>query len=127
MARRLAEFEAIDTTLIVDSACGHVLPEVDRVLLGMTCIVEETLYNRVGTYPIASTAADTDTPVDIVGSSAKLVDGGFAFQNEERLASEVMREPAEGFTVDNPAYDATPTRLLNQIITDEGIRSLERT
>jgi translation initiation factor eIF-2B subunit delta len=118
MARRLAEFEAIDTTLIVDSACGHVLPEVDRVLLGMTCIVEETLY---------AFHVDTDTPVDIVGSSAKLVDGGFAFQNEERLASEVMREPAEGFTVDNPAYDATPTRLLNQIITDEGIRSLERT
>ncbi len=121
MARRLAEFGSVDTTLIVDSAAGHVLRDVDRVLLGMTCIVNETLYNRVGTYPIAATAADSDVPVDIVGSSAKLVKGGFSFQNEHRVASEVMREPAEGFGVDNPAYDATPTRLLNNIITDEGI------
>jgi translation initiation factor eIF-2B subunit delta len=123
MARRLAEFEAIDATLIVDSAAGHALRDIDRVLLGMTCVVEETLYNRVGTYPIAATAADVGVPVDIVGSSAKLVEGGFSFQNEHRVASEVMREPAEGFEVDNPAYDATPKRLLNRIITDEGIQS----
>jgi translation initiation factor eIF-2B subunit delta len=123
MARRLAEFEAIDATLIVDSAAGHALRDIDRVLLGMTCVVEETLYNRVGTYPIAATAADVGVPVDIVGSSAKLVEGGFSFQNEHRVASEVMREPTEGFEVDNPAYDATPKRLLNRIITDEGIQS----
>lgn len=121
MARRLAEFEAVDTTLIIDGASGYALSDVDRVLLGMTCVVDDTLYNRVGTYPIAATAADAGVPVDIVGSSAKLVDGGFAFQNEHRVASEVMREPAEGFEIDNPAYDATPTRLLNRIITDEGI------
>lgn len=126
MARRLAEFEAIETKLIVDSACGHVLSEADRVLLGMTCIVDETLYNRVGTYPIAATAVDNGVPVDVIGSSAKLVDGGFAFQNEERVASEVMREPAEGFEIENPAYDATPTRLLDKIITDEGVDSPER-
>lgn len=126
MARRLAEIQEIDTTMIVDSASGHVIQNVDRVLLGMTCIVDETLYNRVGTYPIATTAADSDVPVDIVGSSAKLVDGGFAFQNEERVASEVMREPAEGFEIENPAYDATPTRLLNRVITGEGINDLEQ-
>ncbi|WP_336325488.1 translation initiation factor eIF-2B [Halovenus sp. HT40] len=126
MARRLAEIEEIDTTLIVDSASGHVMQNVDRVLLGMTCIVDDTLYNRVGTYPIATTASDSDVPVDIVGSSAKLVDGGFAFQNEERVASEVMREPAEGFEIENPAYDATPTRLLNRVITDDGITNPEQ-
>ena len=126
MARRLAAIEEIETTMIVDSASGHALQNVDRVLLGMTCIVDETLYNRVGTYPIATAAADSDVPVDIVGSSAKLVDGGFAFQNEERVASEVMREPAEGFEIENPAYDATPTRLLNRVITDEGISNPEQ-
>ncbi len=122
MARRLAEFESVETTLIIDGASGHVLRDVDRVLLGMTCVVNETLYNRVGTYPIAATAADSGVPVDIVGSSAKLVEGGFSFQNENRVASEVMREPAEGFEIANPAYDATPTRLVNDIITDEGIQ-----
>jgi len=122
MARRLAEIDAVEAHLIVDSASGHVLPEVDRVVVGMDCIVEDTLYNRVGTYPIAATAADVDVPVTVVGSAAKVVDGGFAFENEHRAASEVMLEPAEGFAIDNPAYDATPTRLLDSVVTDEGVR-----
>jgi translation initiation factor eIF-2B subunit delta len=119
-ARRLAEFDAVETKLIVDSAAGHVLPEVDRVLTGMTCIVDERLYNRVGTYPIAATAADLDVPVNVVGSSAKIVAEGFGFENEFRPASEVMREPAEGFGIENPTYDATPTRLLESVVTDDG-------
>ena len=121
MARRLAEFETVETKLIVDSAAGHFLSDVDRVLTGMTCIVDGTLYNRVGTYPIASVAADQEVPVSVVGSSAKIVDTGFAFENEQRAASEVMREPAEGFSIENPIYDATPARLLDSIITDDGV------
>jgi translation initiation factor eIF-2B subunit delta len=31
-----------------------------------------------------------------------------------------MREPADGFVVENPAYDATPTRLVDTVVTDEG-------
>lgn len=120
MARRLAELDGVETKLIVDSASGNYLPEVDRVFLGMTCIVDETLYNRVGTYPIVSTAADQDVPVTVIGSSSKIIDGGFVFENEYRAASEVMREPAEGFQIENPAYDATPTRLLDSVVTDEG-------
>jgi len=121
MARRLAEYESVDTRLIVDSASGHVMSQIDRVVLGMTCIVDGQLYNRVGTYPLAATAADHDVPVTIVGSAAKMVDGGFAFENDFRQASEVMREPAEGFTIENPSYDATPVRLLEEVVTDEGV------
>ncbi len=124
MARRLAELEAVDAHLLVDSACGAYLSECDRVIVGLDCIVEDTLYNRVGTYPIAATAADLGVPVTAIGSAAKLIEGGFAFENEYRAASEVMREPAEGFTIENPAYDATPTRLLDSVVTDEGIRQL---
>jgi translation initiation factor eIF-2B subunit delta len=123
MARRLAEFDAVEARLVVDSASGHVLPECDRVVVGMDCIVEGTLYNRVGTYPIAATAADVGVPVTVIGSAAKLVAGGFAFENQHRAASEVMLEPAEGFAIDNPAYDATPTRLLDSVVTDEGVES----
>jgi len=121
MARRLAELGSVETHLVVDSAAGHYLPECDRVVVGMDCIVDDTLYNRVGTYPIAATAADVGVPVTVVGSAAKLVDGGFAFENDYRPASEVMLEPAEGFRTDNPAYDATPTRLLDSVVTDRGI------
>jgi translation initiation factor eIF-2B subunit delta len=120
MARRLAAIDAVETHLVVDSAGGYYLPECDRVVVGMDCIVEETLYNRVGTYPIAATAADAGVPVTVVGSAAKIVDGAFAFENEHRAASEVMLEPVDGFEIDNPAYDATPTRLLDSVVTDDG-------
>jgi translation initiation factor eIF-2B subunit delta len=125
MARRLAGFDAVETHLVVDSANGYYLPECDRVVLGMDCIVDGTLYNRVGTYPIAATAADVGVPVTAVGSSAKVVEGGFAFENERRAASEVMLEPADGFEIDNPAYDGTPVRLLDSVVTDEGIEDVE--
>jgi translation initiation factor 2B subunit (eIF-2B alpha/beta/delta family) len=118
--RVLSRIDRIETHLVVDSAAGHFLPECDRVVTGMDCIVEDTLYNRIGTYPIATTANDVDVPVTVVGNGAKVIESGFAFENEIRSPSEVMREPAEGFTVENPAYDATPTRLLDSVVTDEG-------
>jgi len=119
-ARALAEIDTVEAGLIADGAAGHFLPECDRVVTGMSCIVEDTLYNRIGTYPIAATAADVGVPMTVVGSGAKIIEGGFAFENEIRSPSEVMLEPAEGFDVENPAYDATPTRLLDSVITDEG-------
>jgi len=87
----------------------------------MDCVVDDELYNRVGTYPIAATANDQGVPVSVVGSAAKLIEGGFAFENEFRSTAEVMREPADNFTIDNPAYDATPMRLVDSVITDESL------
>jgi translation initiation factor eIF-2B subunit delta len=119
-ARTLAGIDRVEATLLTDAACGHVLDECDRVVVGMDCIVGETFYNRVGTFPIAATAAELAVPVHVVGASSKVIEsGGFQFENEFRSTSEVMREPAEGFDVVNPAYDATPTHLLESVVTDE--------
>lgn len=119
-ARHLADIDGVEPTLIIDSAAGNYLQECDCVLMGMDCLVGDTLYNRVGTYPIAATAADLDVPMRVTGSGAKLIDSGFVFENDYRPASEVLLEPAEGFAVENPLYDATPVRLLDAIITDDG-------
>ncbi|GAD51432.1 translation initiation factor 2B alpha subunit [Halarchaeum acidiphilum MH1-52-1] len=124
-ARRLAEIDRVSATLIVDGAAGHYMSAVDEVLLGMDCIVDDHLYNRVGTYPLAAVADDGDVPVVVAGSSAKLVDeGGFRFENDYRISTEVLLEPPEGFEVENPAYDATPIRLLDRVVTDAGVRQL---
>ncbi|QFU83519.1 translation initiation factor eIF-2B [Natronorubrum aibiense] len=119
-ARALAEIDDVDATLITDSAHGVYLEECDRVVVGMDCIVDDTLYNRVGTFPIAATASQLDVPVTVLGSASKIVSEGFVFENEFRTGSEVMPEPADGFAVENPAYDATPVSLLESVITDEG-------
>jgi len=124
MARKLGAMDGVDVTLLVDAASGHYLPEADRVVVGMDCIVEGTLYNRIGTYPLATAAAHEGVPMTVIGADSKFVDGGFAFENEIRSPSEVHREPADEFTVGNPAYDATPLSLLDEIITDEEIHDL---
>jgi translation initiation factor 2B subunit (eIF-2B alpha/beta/delta family) len=121
-ARTLAAYDPVDVHLAVDSAWGELLPACDAVYVGMDCIVGDTLYNRVGTFPLCATADELDVPVDVVGSGTKVIEDGFVFENEHRSASEVMREPAEGFTVENPAYDATPTRLLSAVVTDRDVR-----
>ncbi|MBP1987680.1 translation initiation factor eIF-2B [Halolamina salifodinae] len=119
-ARTLAGIDRIEPHLLVDSAAGHVMSEVDRVVVGMDCIVEGTLYNRIGTYPIAAVADREEVPVTVVGSSTKVIDE-FRFENEFRSPSEVMREPVAGVDIENPAYDATPVELVDTLITDEGI------
>jgi translation initiation factor eIF-2B subunit delta len=120
-ARQLAGHGRGEATLIVDSAAGHYLPECDRALFGMNCLVDDTMYNRVGTYPIAVTAEDVGVPTTVVAASSKAIGGGFRFENRQRPAAEVMREPAEGFAVGNPAYDATPVRLLDRLVTENGV------
>lgn len=120
-ARVLAANPLVDTTMIVDSAMGHALRSCDRVLLGMTCITSDTYYNRVGTFPLAVTASHLGVPVTVVGSSAKIIDE-FRFENEFRDSVEVMREPVEDVAVENPSYDAVPVELIDEVITDEGLR-----
>lgn len=125
-ARQLAAFDRVEPHLMVDSAAGTFLEECDRVLVGMDCIVGDTLYNRVGTFPIVTTANYLDVPVTVVGSAAKIVEDGFVFENEIRPPAEVSLEPIEDVVIENPAYDATPIELLDEVITDNGVRKPEQ-
>ena len=119
-ARRLAEMGRVEPHLAVDSAAGHLLDRCDRVIVGMDCIVEDTLYNRVGTFPIAAAADVVDVPVTVVGSQSKIIEDDFVFENESRPPAEVIREPVEGVRIENPAYDATPMSLVDEVVTDRG-------
>lgn len=120
-ARQLADAEGVDVTLIADSAAGHYLPECDRVFVGMNCLIDDIVYNRVGTYPIATAATDTDVPLTVVASSAKFIGSGLDFENTYRAASEVMLEPTDEFDIANPSYDETPVRLVDSIVTEDTV------
>lgn len=122
-ARKCASIDGVEPHLIVDSAAGHYLTACDRVVVGMDCIVDDVLYNRVGTFPIAAAANELGVPVAVVGSGTKVITEGFRFENEYRSASEVSLEPIEDVIIDNPAYDATPVDLIDQIVTDDGVES----
>jgi Translation initiation factor 2B subunit, eIF-2B alpha/beta/delta family len=123
-ARMLADIEHVDPHLIVDNAMGHYLSECDRIVVGMDCIVNDTLYNRVGTFPLAATANYMDVPFVVVGSGAKVIEDEFVFENQYRAPEEVMLEPVEGITIENPSYDATPVELVDKLITDTGVHDM---
>lgn len=93
---------------------------MDRVIVGMDCIVDGVLYNRIGTFPIAAVADEFDVPLHVVGSSAKVIEDGFVFENEFRPPSEVSLEPIDDVSIENPAYDATPADLVDTVITETG-------
>jgi translation initiation factor eIF-2B subunit delta len=120
-ARRLAEKDGLNVTLITDGAVGHYLDECDRVLLGMNCLIDDVVYNRIGTHSIVASAVSYGVPVTVVGSSSKFIGSGFTFENTFRPPSEVMLEPAEGFEVANPGYDATPTDMLDSVVTENAV------
>lgn len=122
-AREFAERDGVSVTLIPDGAIGYYLAEIDRVFVGMNCIIDETVYNHVGTYPIVATAAAETVPVTVVGAATKFIGSGFTFSNEFGPSPEVLLEPAEGFDVGNPRYDGTPTRLLDTVVTEDGVMS----
>jgi translation initiation factor eIF-2B subunit delta len=124
-ARRLAKIEDVEPSLLVDGAVGEVLPRCDRVVLGMDCIVDNKLYNRIGTLPIVATANALDVPVTIIGAASKIVESEFMFENEYRSSAEVSLEPLEDIRIENPAYDSTAIHLVDQIITDNGIEKVD--
>lgn len=120
-ARTLATIDGVSPHLVVDGAAGLFLQESDRVLVGMDCIVDGTMYNRVGTFTIIAVADELGVPVTAVGSSHKIVEDGFRFENQHRPTSEVMLEPIEDVRIENPAYDSTPLDLVDEVITEDGV------
>ncbi len=108
-ARAATTFEDGETVLTHDFS---------RVVVGMTCIVGDTLYNRIGTFPLVAAASVANVPVTVVGSESKVIESDFVFENEEREPAEVIREPVAGVRIENPAYDATPMALIDEVVTD---------
>jgi translation initiation factor eIF-2B subunit delta len=119
-ARALAGMDRVDTHMLVDGAMGYALRDCDRVVLGITCITGGTYYNRIGSFPLVVTARELGVPVTAVGSGAKTIEE-FRFENDFRDAVEVMREPVENVTIENPGYDAIPVGMIDTVVTDEGV------
>jgi translation initiation factor eIF-2B subunit delta len=51
-----------------------------------------------------------------------VITDGFVFEREDRPGYEVMLEPIQGVRIENPAYDATPVELIDEVLTDDGVR-----
>jgi len=122
----------IETVLITDSMAGSLMRagEIDLVVVGSDRIAANgDVANKIGTYSVAVLAREHGLPF-YVAAPMSTVDfecpDGEHIPIEQRPSSEVTelfgnRVAPEGVAVLNPAFDVTPARLVDAIITECGI------
>jgi len=119
----------VPSTLVVDGAAGRYLNDVDHVVVGADSIAADgTVVNKIGTNTLAVNARERDTPVMVAAGTIKLHPGtltGHTVEIEERDPAEVI-DPGDlaalgdHVSVRNPAFDVTPPRYVDAIVTERG-------
>ncbi|MGP8331418.1 MAG: ribose 1,5-bisphosphate isomerase [Methanosarcinaceae archaeon] len=118
----------IPTTLIVDSAVRYCMKKVDTVIVGADAIaVNGALVNKIGTSQLALAAHEARTNFLIAAETYKFSPNtilGEFIEIEERSIDEVIDlDTLTGLSklnVLNPAFDITPPKYIDLIITDVG-------
>ncbi|GAA0714735.1 ribose 1,5-bisphosphate isomerase [Halorubrum trapanicum] len=118
----------VPVTLIVDSAARRYLDEVDHVVVGADSIAADGgVINKIGTSGLAVNARERGVPIMTAAQTIKLHPEtltGHTVEIEMRDESEVIdsesREEIGEIAVENPAFDVTPPRYMDAIVTEHG-------
>jgi len=118
----------VPVTLIVDSAARRYLDEVDHVVVGADSIAADGgVINKIGTSGLAVNARERGVPIMTAAQTIKLHPEtltGHTVEIEMRDEAEVIdpgtREAIGGIDVENPAFDVTPPRYMDAIVTEHG-------
>jgi methylthioribose-1-phosphate isomerase len=117
------EREGIPHSVIADSAAASLMAagEVDCVFTGADRIAANgDTANKIGTYALAVLAAHHEIPLYVVAPTSTLdpeTATGAGIPIEERSGAEITgRFPAR-----NPAFDVTPSALIDAIVTERGV------
>lgn len=122
--------DGFDVTLISDSMAAVVLRSgrVKRVIVGADRITRDAVFNKIGTYGLALLARAHKVPFTVAAplSTFDLAHRARDVRVEERSPDELLwlgdrQNAPEGVKVFNPAFDATPLRLVDSIVTEKGI------
>jgi methylthioribose-1-phosphate isomerase len=122
----------IPVTLITDSMAGHLMSKgkVQLIVVGADRVAANgDVANKIGTYSLAVLAKENRVPFYVAAPLSTVdlsVPNGEAIPIEERDPEEVTHSlgkataPA-GVAAWNPAFDVTPNRFIEGIITEKGI------
>ena len=118
--------------LITDNMSGFIMSKglVNGIVVGADRIASNgDTANKIGTYTLAVLAMYHKIPFYVAAPISTIdphIESGAEIPIEERNPDEVThcggkRITPEGIKVYNPAFDVTPNRLIDAIITDKGI------
>jgi methylthioribose-1-phosphate isomerase len=122
--------DGIPVTLIADNMAGYVMSKglVNLVIVGADRIVQDAVFNKIGTYSVAVLAKEHNVPFYVAApkSTFDLTRKAADVIVEERSPSEVthvggVQIAPSGVKVFNPAFDATPLKYISGIIHEKGI------
>lgn len=124
--------ENVPVTLIADNMAGYVMKEgaIKLVLVGADRIATNgDVANKIGTYSLAALARIHGIPFYVAAPVSTIdftLSEGSHIPIEERTPTEVTEVCHEsiapsGVSVINPAFDVTPNRYVDGIITERGI------
>lgn len=114
--------EKIPVTFCIDSAVGHVMGSVDKVMIGCDAILPDgSIVNKIGTFPMSIVAMQFAKPVFVLAETLKYTR---KVEIEERDAKEVIDpKKIKGAKIINPAFDITPAEYIHVIVTERGLMS----
>jgi methylthioribose-1-phosphate isomerase len=122
--------DGIPVTLITDNMAAYVMIKglVNLVVVGADRIVQDAVFNKIGTYGVAVLAKEHKVPFYVAApkSTFDLTRKASDVVIEERKSEEVThicgRQIApSGVRVLNPAFDATPLKYVSGIISENRI------
>jgi methylthioribose-1-phosphate isomerase len=117
--------DGIPVTLITDNMAGYVMSKglVNLVIVGADRIVQDAVFNKIGTYSVAVLAHEHKIPFYVAApkSTFDLAHKASDITIEERKPEEVthiagVQTAPNGISVMNPAFDATPLKYVTAII-----------
>ncbi len=122
--------DKIPVTLITDNMAAYVMSKglVNLVIVGADRIVQDAVFNKIGTYGVAILAKEHNIPFYVAApkSTFDLTHKAKDVTIEERDPKEVTHIAGKqiaptGVPVFNPAFDATPLKYVTAIIHEDGI------
>jgi methylthioribose-1-phosphate isomerase len=122
--------DGIPVTLITDNMAGYVMKKglIDKVIVGADRIVQDAVFNKIGTYSVAVLAKENRIPFYVAApkSTFDLSHRAKDIKIEERNPEEVTKIGTQqiapqGINVFNPAFDATPLKYVTAIINEDKV------
>ncbi len=122
--------DGIPVTLITDNMAGYIMSKgiVNLVIVGADRIVQDAVFNKIGTYSVAVLAHEHKIPFYVAApkSTFDLTCKAADVTIEERKPEEVtqvgcQQTAPDGVTVMNPSFDATPLKYVTAIITENRV------
>ena len=124
--------DGIPTTVISDNMAGAIMAQgkIQAVIVGADRIAANgDVANKIGTYTVAVLAAEHKIPFYVAAPWSTIdlaTPSGAAIPIEQRNPREVTHMGSrqvvpDGVAVENPAFDVTPHRFINAIITERGV------